>query len=284
MAFCANCGTQVPDNGSFCPSCGAQLNTTPPQEPNTTDGAPQSFGEAQPTETFGAQATGATETFGAQTTGTTETFGAQATGTTETFGTQPTGAPEAPGAAETFGNEQYNASQQAYGQQQGYGQQGYDQQGYGQQNYGQQNYNQQGYGQQQYGATPGYANYGDPAWDANQNKVYGILAYIEILVLVSIFAAPKESRYSRFHANQGLVLFLAEIALCIVISILQGIVSAALFSSYAFGALAGATIIFGLLWTVYGIGSLLFIILGIVNATKPELKELPLIGKIRILK
>ena len=46
--------------------------------------------------------------------------------------------------------------------------------------------------------------------DINQNKVMAVLAYIGILVLVPLLAAPN-SKYARYHANQGLLLFIAEI-------------------------------------------------------------------------
>lgn len=38
--------------------------------------------------------------------------------------------------------------------------------------------------------------------DIQNNKVMAILAYFGILVLIPIFAA-KESKFARFHANQG---------------------------------------------------------------------------------
>jgi uncharacterized membrane protein len=246
MAFCANCGTQVSDDSSFCAACGTKI-VAAPQVPDTEEYAPQPSDENQ--------ASAGTETFGE---------GAST-----------------PGATETFGNEQYNASQQAYGQQQTYGQESYNQQTYGQQGYNQQT---PGYGQQQYGATP---NYGDSAWDANQNKVYGILAYIGILVLVSIFAAPKESRYSRFHANQGLVLSIGSIGLLIVIAIIRAIVVSIVYSGgyYGYGyGLGWIAVIFGLISAVVSLAWFALAIIGIVNATKPELKELPIIGKIKILK
>src|SRR5437762_547806 len=46
--------------------------------------------------------------------------------------------------------------------------------------------------------------------DVEQNKVYAILAYLGILVLVPLLAA-KESKFAQYHANQGLVLFIADI-------------------------------------------------------------------------
>lgn len=38
--------------------------------------------------------------------------------------------------------------------------------------------------------------------DINQNKVMAVLAYIGILVLVPLLAAPN-SKYARYHVNQG---------------------------------------------------------------------------------
>ena len=54
--------------------------------------------------------------------------------------------------------------------------------------------------------------------DINQNKVMAVLAYIGILVLVPLLAAPN-SKYARYHANQGLLLFIAEICLGVVMGI-----------------------------------------------------------------
>src|SRR3954470_1008619 len=46
--------------------------------------------------------------------------------------------------------------------------------------------------------------------DIEQNKVYAILAYLGPLFLVPLLAAPN-SKFARYHANQGLVLFLATV-------------------------------------------------------------------------
>ena len=58
--------------------------------------------------------------------------------------------------------------------------------------------------------------------DINQNKVMAVLAYIGILVLVPLLAAPN-SKYARYHSNQGLMLFIAEICLGVVIGIFSWI-------------------------------------------------------------
>ena len=107
------------------------------------------------------------------------------------------------------------------------------------------------------------------ASDIENNKVMGILAYISILVLVPILVA-KESKFARFHANQGLVLFIASIVSGIII----GILGMFPFIGWIF-RLAGAAI---------EIITIVLMVIGIVNAANGKAKELPIIGSIKILK
>lgn len=111
--------------------------------------------------------------------------------------------------------------------------------------------------------------------DAQQNKVMGILAYLSWLVLVPLLAA-KESPFARYHTNQGLALAIVEIAWWILSAILTAIAGA----SYSLGLIA----IVGVISWILGIIFLVFSIIGIVNAAKGEMKPLPLIGGIKILK
>ena len=110
----------------------------------------------------------------------------------------------------------------------------------------------------------------DPA-DAQQNKAMGILAYIGPLVLVPIFGA-KESKFARFHANQGLVLLIANAALSIL-RWLFGLI---------FGWLSWIPSLL-LVWP-FQIFCVVLCVLGIVAAAKGQCKELPIVGKIKILK
>ena len=110
--------------------------------------------------------------------------------------------------------------------------------------------------------------------DIEQNKAMAILAYLGILVLVPIFAA-KDSRYARFHANQGLVLFISLVAYGIIENILN-----AVFYAIWWGLGSIFSIVLNVIYLVF----IVYIILGIVNAAKGEAKELPIIGKLRILR
>lgn len=115
----------------------------------------------------------------------------------------------------------------------------------------------------------------DAAKDAEQNKVMAILAYFGILVLIPLLAA-KESRFARFHAGQGLILLIACVGYAIVQAILLAIFG-------TMGIWRFYLLLSTLLSLVY-IGFGLLAILGIINAAGGKEKELPLIGKYRILK
>ena len=92
-------------------------------------------------------------------------------------------------------------------------------------------------------------------------KVTSIFAYLGIIFwLIGYLAGDKEG--AKFHLNQGLVLAIVNI----IVSIL--------------GYITVVNIVAGIL----GIVVFIFAIMGIVYACKDEDKELPLIGKIQILK
>ncbi len=98
--------------------------------------------------------------------------------------------------------------------------------------------------------------------DIEKNKGMAVLAYI--LFFIPMLTEAKDSKFAMFHANQSLVLLIAGLA--------------GLFIS-------GIIPILG--WLFLGpaisIAWIVFLILGIVNASKGEMKELPLIGGIHIL-
>lgn len=96
--------------------------------------------------------------------------------------------------------------------------------------------------------------------DIENNKIMAVLAYI--IFLVPLIAA-KDSPFARFHTNQGIVLVIASVAAS-VIAVIP---------------------VFG--WTiapVIGIAVTVLAVIGILNSLNGRAKELPIIGKIRILK
>ncbi|MFV0351644.1 MAG: hypothetical protein ACK5JF_04945 [Oscillospiraceae bacterium] len=121
--------------------------------------------------------------------------------------------------------------------------------------------------------TPDQTSQFDPA-DIAANKGMAILSYLGFLFLIPLLAAPN-SRFARFHVNQGLVLFIAEAAYGIVYGVLTTIF-------YAISWVLGA--IFSAVLGLVGIVFFVFLIIGILNAANGKAKTLPLIGNISIIK
>ncbi len=108
----------------------------------------------------------------------------------------------------------------------------------------------------------------DPA-DIEKNKVISIFAYLSWLVIIPLIAG-KDSKFARFHCNQGIVLAIAEIVCYVAIGILSNI--------------PFVGFIFSIAGSILGLVSLVFAILGIINVVNGKAKELPLIGNIKLIK
>ena len=98
------------------------------------------------------------------------------------------------------------------------------------------------------------------AQDIEKNKAMAVLAYI--IFLIPLLAA-KDSKFARFHTNQGLVLFIGGIRSSVIAAIL---------------------IIGWIIAPIAGIIITILAVIGIVNALGGKAKELPIIGKFQILK
>ena len=113
--------------------------------------------------------------------------------------------------------------------------------------------------------------------DIEANKIVSLFAYI--LFFIPLIVAPN-SKYARFHVNQGLILFIIGI----INSTLQGIfgfwnIGRWIWESgWSFNA-SPFLVVFNLL----GVALLAAMIYGIVNALNGKAAEIPLVGKFRIL-
>jgi uncharacterized membrane protein len=109
--------------------------------------------------------------------------------------------------------------------------------------------------------------------DVEKNKVSAFLSYLGPLILVPLLAS-QESKYAKFHANQGLTLFVAEICSGIIGSILYTVL----------GVISWRLLAIASLWNLTGVLFLFLTLFGIINALQGRAKELPLFGRIRILR
>lgn len=97
--------------------------------------------------------------------------------------------------------------------------------------------------------------------DIFKNKAMAILAYLGLLFLVPLLAA-KDSPFARYHTNQGILLFIVQFVGVVATQIPE------------VGWIAGALV---------NIFTTVLLIIGILNAYNGKAKELPLIGRFRIL-
>lgn len=98
------------------------------------------------------------------------------------------------------------------------------------------------------------------AEDIEKNKVMALLAYI--IFLIPLLAA-KDSKFARFHTNQGIILVIGAVIASII---------------------AAIPIIGWIIAPILSVIITVLAIIGIINAAGGKAKELPLVGKFKILK
>lgn len=107
--------------------------------------------------------------------------------------------------------------------------------------------------------------------DIKQNKTMAGLAYILFFLPLIVC---KDSRFGRFHANQGLLLLILSVTGYIAISIVATILATITWRLFGF---------ISLLYSIFGLFILAIAIYGLVNGLNGKAKELPIIGKFRII-
>ena len=107
--------------------------------------------------------------------------------------------------------------------------------------------------------------------DIKQNKTMAGLAYILFFLPLIVC---KDSKFGRFHANQGLLLLILSVIGYVAISIVTTILATITWRLFAF---------ISLLYSLYGLFILVLAVYGLVNGFNGKAKELPVIGKFRII-
>ncbi len=110
----------------------------------------------------------------------------------------------------------------------------------------------------------------DKKANSDNDKLMGILAYLGVLVIVPIIAGGN-SKFIKYHANQGLVNLLFAVALMVISMVVTVAVMATVPALSMF------------LWVIYFAPTVLAI-MGIINVVNNEMKPLPVIGGVTLLK
>jgi len=123
--------------------------------------------------------------------------------------------------------------------------------------------------------------------DKEKNKGMAILSYI-LFFIPLITGDHKKSPYVKFHTNQGTILWITAIGYSIIYNILTSIIKVNGNCGAWFGYSVGGcrvtpwwvTLPLSLISLVIGIVG----IIGVINAATGKTKELPVIGKYKIIK
>lgn len=103
--------------------------------------------------------------------------------------------------------------------------------------------------------------------DAEKNKAMAIVGYIiPILFFIPLVTDAKNSPFAKFHANQQLNFLIFAVV------------------GYTISSLLMIILIGFLLYFLVMVASIVFMIMGIINAAKGEMKALPLIGGFSLIK
>jgi len=108
----------------------------------------------------------------------------------------------------------------------------------------------------------------NPNVAAKPDTLMCILSYLGILALVP-YLSKKEDAFIQFHAKQGLNLFIVCFLASLIVQLIASLLSLSILS---------------LVSSAISIYELVMMIMGIVAATKGEMKVLPLLDKIQIVK
>ena len=107
----------------------------------------------------------------------------------------------------------------------------------------------------------------DPA-DIQTNQTYCIFAYLSWLVLIPLLAAPN-SRYAKYHSNQGILLAIAGTVGSTVLGVL--------------GLIPFVGLIFSIILGLYSAIILVFAVIGIIHVINGQARPLPLIGGFKLI-
>lgn len=238
MNRCKKCGAEVADNAKFCNVCGFSL--------ADTEGMP---GDAAVQENVTPAGAAETQAFGAGVQNGAPVDGGQAFGAGVQNGAPVNGGQAFGAGAQMNGGQQFGNGPQF----------------------------QQAAPKETAAAYYAKQPYTPPADDAQANKGVAICGYIGLLWIVPLLTTAKHSPFAKFHANQGLMVFLTSIAAGIVVKIINAILLAISMKWKMF-------VITGFLSLAASVFALVLMIVGIVFAAQGKMKEIPIIGQFHIIK
>ncbi|MCM1228425.1 MAG: hypothetical protein NC320_13580 [Clostridium sp.] len=106
--------------------------------------------------------------------------------------------------------------------------------------------------------------------DIEQNKMLALVCYIPLLFWIPLVAGG-DSKFAKFHSNQGLILTIFSFAASVVTRLIDFVIDwIPVIGGFVSGVISAAL----------GIAVVAGIIIGIINSAQGKAKKLPLIGEL----
>ncbi|MCD7960234.1 MAG: hypothetical protein LUF89_12425 [Ruminococcus sp.] len=99
--------------------------------------------------------------------------------------------------------------------------------------------------------------------DIQDNKIWAVLSYVSILFILPLLVNDGKSRYGRYHANQGFILFLTELV-----------------AGLANLAIGWIPFLGSVIKTILSLIIIALMAYGIFNAANGKVKRLPFVGQL----
>jgi len=119
--------------------------------------------------------------------------------------------------------------------------------------------------------------------DIEDNKIIALFSYIGILFLIPLLARP-DSKYAKFHTNQGIVLFILSSVVSVLKTLIVTFILKTILSPLPHGLYITMLRLASTVFNILSLGVGVLAIIGIINACSGKAKTLPLIGKFKLLK
>ena len=113
----------------------------------------------------------------------------------------------------------------------------------------------------------------------------GILSYVPVTFFVPLVTGThKTSPFVKFHVNQGTIVAIGALALWVISIILSAVIRVPRVSWYGLGYGYVTPGWLTAILTILSLAVLVPSVMGILNVIGAKMKELPIIGKFRIIK
>lgn len=112
--------------------------------------------------------------------------------------------------------------------------------------------------------------------DIDNGRAMAVVSYV--IALIPYFAGDKKNKFVRFHAVQGMNIFIA----CLVLWVAWWLISAMFFGFFGIGFLFVWGILFAIVWILSAVLAIVDII-GLIYAVQGQMKEVPIFDKLKFI-